>query len=206
MTERAILFFDTETTGLPDFRSRSTDPRQPHIVRLAAILANSETRAELTAVDMIIKPDGWTIPPNMTAIHGISQERALESPRSEDDAAAQYLILRGRADEAVGHNIPFDQRIMRIALLRLGLTREKIEKLEARPSSCTMQRASAIMKLPPTEKMIAAGFDKPKPPKLAECMQHFFNDPHDAAHDAMADVRACMRLYFHLIDTQKAAA
>lgn len=35
------LFFDTETTGLPLFEQPSEDPRQPHIVQLAACLVDS---------------------------------------------------------------------------------------------------------------------------------------------------------------------
>jgi len=46
--------------------------------------------------------------------------------------------------------------------------------------------------------MLAAGFTKPKPPKLEECIRHFFNEELDGAHDAMVDVRACRRVYFHL--------
>lgn len=54
------------------------------------------------------------------------------------------------------------------------------------------------MNLPPTERMRAAGFNKPKPPKLEECIRHFFNEDLDGAHDAMIDVAACRRVYFHL--------
>lgn len=37
-----IFAFDTETTGLPDFRARSADPSQPHIVQLALLLYDDE--------------------------------------------------------------------------------------------------------------------------------------------------------------------
>ena len=30
-----IFAFDTETTGLPDFKARSADPGQPHVIQLA---------------------------------------------------------------------------------------------------------------------------------------------------------------------------
>ena len=55
-----------------------------------------------------------------------------------------------------------------------------------------------IINFPPTEKMKAVGFDKPKPPKLEECIRHFFNEDFAGAHDAMADVTACRRVFLHL--------
>ena len=53
-----------------------------------------------------------------------------------------------------------------------------------------------ICKMPPTPKMLAAGFDKFKMPKLIEAHQHLFGEGFDKAHDAMADVMACKRIYF----------
>ena len=34
------LFYDTETTGLPDFKAPSEAQHQPHIVQLAALLVD----------------------------------------------------------------------------------------------------------------------------------------------------------------------
>ena len=46
--------------------------------------------------------------------------------------------------------------------------------------------------------MRAAGFNKPKSPKLEECIEHFFGEKLSGAHDAMVDVGACKRVYFNL--------
>ena len=55
-----ILFWDSETTGLPDFNLRARDPAQPHIVQLAAILTD-DGGSVYESHNVIIKPDGWTI-------------------------------------------------------------------------------------------------------------------------------------------------
>lgn len=49
-----ILFYDTETTGLPDWKSPSESETQPHLVQLAAILANADTRQVISTLDLII--------------------------------------------------------------------------------------------------------------------------------------------------------
>ena len=83
--------------------------------------------------------------------------------------------------------------------VRNGLDRTEIETLEAQPKFCTMSASSAIMKLPPTEKMISAGFNKPKPPKLSDAYEHFFGKNLEGAHNALVDVRACKEVYFELL-------
>lgn len=202
-----ILFYDTETTGLPDFKAPSDAPQQPHIVQLAAILIDPVTRIERAIVDLIVKPDDWTIPVEIAAIHGITDEIAAAAGVDERLAADLFLDLRERATVEVAHNIGFDRRIMRIAILRhLGMTREEIETGEKVVEFCTMRNSAALVNLPPTAKMLAAGFTKPKPPRLSECVKHFFGEELDGAHNALVDVRACARVYFHLQDMKREAA
>lgn len=198
-----ILFFDTETTGLPDYRSPSNAAHQPHLVQLAHILCEDDG-TEVEQANVIIRPDGWVIPDEVAAIHGITTEIALEKGIPMADAMGAFLTARRRADLRVAHNVSFDDRIMRIAMLRHGLTREDIETLEAARKFCTVQATTMLVNLPPTEKMLAAGFNKPKPPKLIECIKHFFGEELDGAHDAMVDVAACRRVYFHLQTLQGA--
>lgn len=199
-----ILTYDTETTGLPDFKARSADPIQPHLVQLALVIS-SDDGAEITATSVIIKPDGWTIPAEVTAIHGISHERAMDEGIPEAVAVGMFLVNQGQCAIRVAHNESFDRRIMRIAMTRSSLERDFIEAIEGRASYCTCNNAKPIVNLPPTERMLASGFNSPKPPKLEECIRHFFGEDLPGAHDALIDARAAARLYFHL-QTLKVAA
>ena len=72
------LVYDTETTGLPLFREPSESPAQPHLVQLGASLVDLDTRSVLSSIDVIVKPDGWTIPDEVAAIHGITNEKAMD--------------------------------------------------------------------------------------------------------------------------------
>lgn len=198
------MYFDTETTGLPDFRAPSDADHQPHLVQLAILLLDEEF-VEHAAVNVIIKPDGWVIPDEVAAIHGITTEMALERGIPEAEAVQMFLDHRDQAARTVAHNINFDRRIMRIALMRMGRTREEIEVMEAAESVCTMRLADAIMKLPPTEKMRAAGFTKSKPPNLGECVEFFYGEKLEGAHDAMVDVRACARVHQEILARAAAA-
>ena len=53
-----IFVYDTETTGIPLFDQPSDDPRQPHIVEVAAGLFDMETGARFGEYHAIVRPDG----------------------------------------------------------------------------------------------------------------------------------------------------
>ena len=199
------LAYDTETCGLPDFRERSNHPSQPHIVQLALLTFDDEHN-EIASDVMIVRPDGWTIPPEMTAIHGISHERAMDEGIPEAYAVGKYVLAQARASVRVAHNASFDTRILRIGMTRAGFERDFIEAIEARPEFCTCNASKRIVNLLPSEKMVARGMTGPKPPKLSEAYRHFFGEELDGAHDALVDARACARIYRRLREMESAAA
>ena len=71
------LFFDTETTGLPkNWKAPVTDIQNwPRLVQLAYLLYDQQGN-KISGGDFIIQPDGFTIPAEAAAIHGISTEKA----------------------------------------------------------------------------------------------------------------------------------
>ena len=195
------LFYDTETTGLPLFSEPSEDPRQPHMVQLAACLVDIDTRKTIASMDVIVRPSGWEIPEGVAAIHGITTERALQVGISESLAVELLMELWNNCDLRIAHNESFDMRIVRIALMRHN---EKIgrdpDQWKAGVAACTQALSTPILKLPPTEKMLAAGRRGAKSANLGEAYKHFTGNELAGAHTAMVDVQACMAVYFAIKD------
>jgi DNA polymerase III subunit epsilon len=199
-----ILIFDTETTGLPECKLPSDDPRQPHLVELSTGLF-AEDGTEIDVSSVIVRPDGWSVPPDMTAIHRITNEHAMEVGLAEAVVARGFYDTAMQCTTWVAHNLHFDKRIMRIAMRRAGLSRDQIAELDGLRRFDTCNGSKHVTNLPPTAKMLNAGFTWPKNPKLSECMSIIFGEDHADAHDALRDVRACARLYFHLRSIGEAA-
>jgi DNA polymerase-3 subunit epsilon len=116
-TMKLALFYDTETTGLPLFKEPSEHPDQPHIVQLAACLVDLDTSNTIASMDVIIKPDGWVIPDEVSAIHGITTAHALDVGIPEELAVDMLMALWNERTR-IGHNESFDARIVRIAQSR----------------------------------------------------------------------------------------
>lgn len=169
-----ILTFDTETHSLVE----------PHIIQLAAIL--TEDDKELASLNVIVKPDGWSVDPGAEAVHGISTDQALLAGVSIYSALWLFDELCGQADLITAHNYAFDSRVMQGEYKRL----EKV--FTPPPSRCTMLVCTPILKLPSKR-----GY---KWPKLQETHLHFFGEEFDGAHSALEDVRACHRIHRHLIE------
>lgn len=196
------IFFDTETTGLILYKEPSEDPRQPHIVEIAALL-HDDAGALVETFHAIIRPDGWVIPDEVSAIHGITTERAMDEGIPEHEALSLFLALHVRADIRVAHNESFDQRIIRIAIKRFyGETQDErdtfADAFKTAPKYCTMKASTKPCGLPPTPAMLAKGMRWNKNPTMAEAHRHFFGEDFEGAHSALSDAQACARVYYAL--------
>lgn len=200
------LCYDTETSGLPLFNEPSEDPRQPHIVQLAACLVDTETKTTIASMDVIVRPDGWVIPDDVAAIHGITTEYALDVGVPESTAVAMFMGLYGPGRLRIAHNESFDARIVRIALIRHAHDATVDEHWKAGKSACTQALSTPILRLPPTPRMIAAGRLHHKSPNLGEAYRYFTGKELVGAHNAMVDVQACMAVYFAISERQRIAA
>ena len=194
------LFFDTETTGLPLFKEPSEHPDQPHLVQLAACLVDLDTRQTLASMDVMIRPDGWVIPDEVAAIHGITTEMAMDLGAGEQAALDMFLSLWGNKRTRIAHNESFDARIIRIAQLRYGYSEGYLNDWKEGVAICTQKLSTPICKIPPTAKMMAAKRFHHKSANLGEAYQFFTGMPLQNAHSAMADVEGCIAVYFGVQD------
>ena len=182
-----ILFFDTETTGKASFKATPEALGQPRIVQLAALLCNN-LGDEISSFDFIIKPIGFTIPPEATAIHGINTETAMQFGVHIQPVLSIFKNWHSTADIVVAHNIDFDHFMLQIEDARLFGCATSFSDSK---NFCTMQSTIQVCKLP-------GKYGDYKWPKLQEAYQHCFGRPFANAHNALADVRACKDIYFHL--------
>jgi len=190
-----ILAIDTETTGTVNQNWPLHNPNQPRMVQFGAALYDA-SRVERAAVSLICNPT-IEVPEGAAAVHGITTEIATAMGVPEKLAVGTFIRMAAVADIIVAYNIDFDLSILEIAAIRYSI----LGQLPKKPTRCVMTSACPIVNMPPTQRMIDAGFgDKPKTPKLGEAFKHFFGEEMTGAHDALADVRAAMRIYWQLVD------
>lgn len=189
-----FLVWDTETTGFPRPSLPLDHESQPYIVQLAAQLCENDG-AVISSINLIIN-NGVEIPKEASDIHGITTEKAKQFGVAPIVAMHAFRHLMMRSGLMVAHNAKFDTTVTATAWMR-SFPDKKIEPIW---KHCTMEQAAPIINLPPTPKMLRAGFNKPKAPKLEECIKHFFGEELKGAHDAMIDVEACKRIYLHMRD------
>ncbi|MCU4176994.1 DNA polymerase III subunit alpha [Carboxylicivirga sp. N1Y90] len=184
-----FLIFDTETTGLPKkFKAPLTDfDNWPRMVQLAWQCHDVEGNL-LFAKNHVITPEGYTIPEDVVAVHGISTEIAHEKGIPLKDALLDFVEDVKKAKFIIGHNVEFDLNIVGAELLRC----EMEEILTSSPSLCTKDESTEYCGLRNKSGTI-------KPPTLTELHIKLFNAPFPEAHNAAADVEYTTRCFLELI-------
>ena len=186
MTIQDVLFFDTETTGIParDAKWDVDFMEYPHIVQIAWIFGE-------TAESHLIRPDGWEIPEEAVAVHGITTEYAIEHGEPFVAVIDRFISFAIAAPLLCGHNIHFDTGIVKANILReLGQ-----EYFQANDVESALYKGKRIDTMRPAMKWVDArnSFGRLKFPNLGELYDHCFPGETFPAHDAMADTEAVKR-------------
>lgn len=183
MTIDDVLFFDTETTGVPErsWEWHTDFDKYPHVVQIAWLHGcKVETH--------IIRPDGWEIPQETVDVHGITTEYALE--HGEPFASVVDMFIQDCHDAGLicGHNIHFDTSIIKANILReLGR-----EYYNANDVENALYKGKRIDTMRPTMKWVDARManGRLKFPNLSELYSRCFPGETFPAHDALEDVKA----------------
>lgn len=197
-----ILYFDTETTGLPDAKYPLNDPMQPRMTQLGFILEVNGVDA--ITVDTMIKPEAdWRIDPETGTVMskkaleltGITQEMMEKDGIPVADAIEMFIIAAENADALVCHNTAFDNKLVSIQYARLRPEMQPRSVLCGKPSLCTMKAATPICKIRKKD-----GRTGNKWPKLIEAYEFFYGEVLDGAHSAIVDIKATRRVFHTLVN------
>lgn len=201
---KRALFFDTETSGLPNrYSSRLED--QPHVLQLAFIFGQIPEHGDVIIVksksSMLIKlPPETRVDPGAAKVHGITSDVLDMFGVPKSVAIPYFASYLEAADLVIGHNIGFDLDRMWDEFARndelCEVMRESHSHIER---ECTMELTRDMCALPPTARMIRSGRTGYKSPRLGEAYEHMFDEELEGAHDALIDVEACVRIFGELI-------
>lgn len=179
-----LLFQDTETTGLLDYKRDLMDFSQPRICALAASLTE-EDGTVVDEMDVLIKPEGWQIDPGAAAVNGLTVEQCEAEGIPIKDALNRFNEMKAQCKTRIGANVSYDKRML-LREARIAGIEHNSEGLE---SLCVLQLAKPFCKLAKGRRF----------PKLFEAYEQLLGKPMENAHSAMGDVRACQEVYFEVM-------
>lgn len=188
-----ILFFDTETTGLPPKNAKWDEDFNefPYLCEVAWIFGR-KTESH------IIRPDGWTIPEDASKIHGIPQEYAAEHGEPLAEVLEKFIADCRQAHLICGHNIYFDISVVKANIMRhLGK-----EFYNAADVEMALFKGKRIDTMRASMKWVDARFSsgRLKFPSLMELYSRCFPNETYQEHQALDDVRAVVRCLPILVD------
>lgn len=192
------LIFDTETTGLFDYKRRADEEGQPRMASIAAALV-SDTGEIIHQWYHLIKPVGWDEKTmhelkegsGAFKINGLTLERLMDEGIPVEHALMQFDALVDRCTGIASYDISFDQKVARAEQRRAG----RPDRYGERPTFCIMRTATDLCKIPPTDKMMAAGKRWNKTPNLTEAASILLGTDLSEAHDAKVDLGATIEIY-----------
>lgn len=176
------LVTDTETNGMFDYAKAADDPSQPRLAAITLIQADAGLNGQ-EAYTALIKPDGWTISPEITTINGLTTERCEEIGVPIREVLGRYTSLIESGLVLVGYNVQFDAKQIRGELRRAGMD----DLFEKTKNICAMRACGPL-------KIEKAGAKKGGFPKLADAFRHFYGVEPTGQHTSQGDALACLMI------------
>ena len=185
-----IFVYDTETTWFINKKETNLD-LQPNIIQFAWILGELKDWEfkEIKRINQIINPKK-SIPFASSQVHHLYDIDVKDAPYIED-VIDEILTYINEPDVIVGHNIEYDEDMVKLELRRLDME----YRYQPKQVICTMNESTNFCKLP--KKMASSPWYKR--PKLWELHKKLFWEYFIWAHDAMTDVEATLRSFLELV-------
>lgn len=182
-----ILFFDTETTGVPkNYQAPITDLENwPRLVQLGWVCCLNDGTV-IEEREFVIRPVGFEIPVEASNIHGVTQEIARRDGQGLKKVLKEFESRVSFTDLLVGHNVEFDLNVLGAEYLRVRMS----TTLGSRPKVCTMKASTRYCNIP--------GPYGPKWPKLTELHVKLFGENLSQSHTALDDIQNTVKCYFEM--------
>jgi DNA polymerase III subunit epsilon len=189
-----VLFYDTETTGLPNRNRSLWYPTQPYVAQLAYLLDDGGEVIDQT--DILVQPydKHWKMSPKSQEIHGKTREMCEAEGVPMPVMLDQFIDAVTEADVLVCHNVGFDKLLMAMQAAKIDKDMDHYNIFEGKKHVCTMLAALPICKIPPKD----GRKNSYKWPTLQELHKFLFGEEFDGAHDALADITATRRCWIEL--------
>lgn len=189
-----VLVFDTETTWLPNKKDKRLTA-QPYVIQFSGIVVEMDDEwkyKELSRINQFIKPP-IPIPFQSSEVHWIYDWDVKDKcPFEEYAETIQYYL--NKPDIIVGHNIKFDDQMMRNEFERLKVAGKPFDFIPQN-EICTMEASRYYCNLPGRSPKAK----KPKAPKLQELVKKTCWTYFTWAHDAMVDVEWTLKALSKLV-------
>lgn len=197
MTGR-ILFIDTETTGLPADGAPIEFAGNPVPIEVALVLCEEDKlESRRNTCSMYVGFNDATCDPRAFQAHGISEATRHSLGLPPIECLERVMRDFSLAEKAVGHNIFFDIKMLRIAAYRAGCLDDLDEVISSVIVECTLKLSEPICRLPPSEAQRRRFPGKPfKSPNLGEAYRFFHGRDFAGAHGALADCLAARDVYY----------
>lgn len=176
-----ILFYDTETTGIPPTVDRRLEnlERFPWLLQISAILYTEDGK-EVRHIDYYVERLNLKI--DNSNIHGITSEVLKKKGTPIGRVLKEFEEICAEADLIVCHNYAFDSTIV-----RTELKRNKIPDFLIKiPSFCTMTECSWLSRGISLQNLHAELFEK----------------RFDNHHNSLYDTRATADCFFRMIELE----
>jgi hypothetical protein len=169
------LFIDTtSSTGAWEWKLHERDDSQPHMIRLAAILADGDRVVDHFC--RLVKPlPNWRyIKPEHALLHGIEDSETRDKGHVLGAVLARITMMIAKADTLAAHNADFHTKVLRRAFRDGELPMPKLPH-----TVCTMRQATNIVQSPQSN-------GRWKWPRLAEAYCHFAGEGLNVPADPVA--------------------
>ncbi len=193
------IVFDTETTGLPKNKWRSAlqgPANWPDLVSICWLVYDEDwdlVRKEYH----VVRPEGWTIPAEASAVHGITHAAAEASGEPLAAVLGRFAEDLKTARRLVAHNMAFDKNVIQGAYKwRIGMEPAAFWPAE---EFCTMEASRDVLRLPWKGVQHPGKPTTYKPPRLSELWTYAFSGtPQPQAHNSEGDALATAAIYMKL--------